>query len=169
MRLRRVYWICFVAALAVYGTMILWTLPGIQASAGGLIPFDMRPGGYSVAEGRAFLEALGPEGRALYEGPQRLLDLFYPALLAVVLIGAVLTFFQSRVLRVVLIAVTLAGMAGDYTENHLIAGLLAGDITDGALAAASRATLVKSSATSVAMLVVGAGLLRGAIRKWRSR
>ena len=57
-----VYWIVFAVTLAVYGTMLAWSLPTVAASAEGLMPFDMRPGGYSFAEAEAFLAALSAEG-----------------------------------------------------------------------------------------------------------
>jgi hypothetical protein len=51
--------------------------------AGGLTPFDIRPKGYGYAEARAFLEAIGEEGRRYYASPELVIDTFYPALYAV--------------------------------------------------------------------------------------
>ena len=169
MPLRMLYWTAFAAALAVYATMLAWTLPGISASAGGLAPFDMRPGGYDGDAARGFLDALGREGRALYQGPQRMLDLFYPALLAIVLAGAVWALVQNRPLRALLLVVVPAGMGADYLENVRVAGLLAqsGAVTDEAVAAASRATQVKSALTGLAMVAVIAALAVAGVRRVR--
>jgi len=169
MRGRQKYWGVFAAALGVYATMIVWTLPGITQSAGGLPPFDLRPMGYSADEARAFLSALGAEGRALYTGPQRLLDMAYPALLGFVLIGALRKFYAKGWLLTLLVFVTLAGMGADYLENMRVGLLLAGDSSDLAIAAASRSTVMKSVLTSVASLAVLMGLIRATWQRWKSK
>jgi hypothetical protein len=169
MRGRQIYWASFAAAMGIYTAMVVWTLPGISQSAGGLPPFDLRPLGYSVDEARAFLAALGAEGHALYIGPQRLLDMAYPALLGFVLIGALRHFYAKGWLLTVLVFATLAGMGADYLENMRVVLMLAGDTSDLAIASASRATVMKSALTSVAMLAVLAGLIRATWRRWASK
>jgi hypothetical protein len=169
MTLRVAYWICFAAALAVYLCMVLWTLPAISLAAGGLAVFDLRPAGYSEVEARAFLDALTEQGRSLYSGPQRLLDLAYPALLALVLIGAIRVFFARPWVRNLLIAAAVLGMLADYRENALVATLLAGDVSAAQIAAASEATIVKSIATGLVMTAVVLALLRAGVRRWRAR
>ncbi|MDF1716959.1 MAG: hypothetical protein P1U75_09875 [Antarcticimicrobium sp.] len=168
-RARITYWVVFAATLAVYGAMVGWTLPAISRDAGGLVPFDMRPMGYSVAEARAFLAALGAEGRALYLGPQHALDLVYPALLAVVLIGAVCALIGPVSLRWGLALMALGGMAADYLENARVGAMLRHDgaITDAMITAASRATQVKAGLSTVVILAVCAGLALAAWKKWR--
>lgn len=159
-RLRAGYWLVFAATLAVYLAMVGWTLPGIAAAAGGLMPFDLRPAGYGPQEARAFLAALGDPGREIYLGPQRWLDAIYPALLAVVLGGAVLGLVRRRAPRAVLLLAIFGGMAADYVENMHVASLLTaeGAISDQAIARASRATQVKSALTGVAMAAVAVAL-----------
>jgi hypothetical protein len=169
MRWRAAYWLCVLAGLAVYAAMVFWTLPAIAQAAGGLSAFDLRPFGYSEAEARAFLTALSAEGRALYTGPQRWLDLLYPALLGLSLAGPVLWLVASRPWRVVFISVIVAATALDYLENYLVAGLLAGDIDARAISAASRATMVKSALDSCAILIVLAVSIRAALRKGKNR
>ena len=83
------FWLLFAVTLAVYATMLVWTLPAITAAAGGLAPFDMRPSGYSFDEAKAFLTALSPDGKALYLDAQHKLDAAYPALLAATLFFAI--------------------------------------------------------------------------------
>jgi hypothetical protein len=46
--------------------------------AGDLTPFDIRPRGYT----RAFLEAIGEQGRSYYANPELVIDTFYPPLYA---------------------------------------------------------------------------------------
>ena len=58
-------------------------LTHLSRLSGGMTPFDIRPWGYSYAEARAFLEAIGAEGRAYYASPELILDAFYPPLYAV--------------------------------------------------------------------------------------
>ena len=45
-------WTALAVAACLYATMTLWTLPEIAQAAGGLPPFDMRPGGYDFDEAR---------------------------------------------------------------------------------------------------------------------
>ncbi len=162
------YWLAFGAALAVYAAMVFWTLPRILDEAGGLMPFDLRFSGYGPDEARAFLAALSAEGRAVYLGPQRLLDALYPALLAVVLAGGVAALVRSRWLRVVLLVAVLGGMAADYLENARVAALLTADaVTDEAIAAASRATVAKSALTGGAMGMLLLVLARRMRERWR--
>ena len=113
MSLRRAYWLIFALMLAVYGAMVIWTLPAISDGAGGLIAFDLRPTGYSIPEARAFLSSLNDDARALYLGPQGRLDMVYPALLGLVLTGAVRVFVGHVVLRRILILVVFASVLAD--------------------------------------------------------
>lgn len=166
---RAAYWVSVLAALAVYAAMVFWTLPTIAHEAGGLVPFDLRPLGYTEAEARAFLAALGAEGHAIYSGPQRILDLLYPALLGISLAGPVLWLVASRPLRAVFTCVIVAAVASDYLENYFVARLLAGEISGGAIASASYATMVKSGLDSIAFLIVLAVSLRAGVLKWKKR
>jgi hypothetical protein len=63
--------------------MFFGPLAHLTRLAGGMTPFDIRPWGYSYAEARAFLEAIGEQGRAYYASPELILDAFYPPLYAV--------------------------------------------------------------------------------------
>lgn len=155
----KIYWLIFAITLAVYATMLTWSLPFISTEAGGLIPFDMRPAGYSFAEAQEFLVALSPAGRAFYLGTQHSLDLAYPALLAIVLTGAAwgLTRQRLRWLGIVAAVAAVAGAAADYTENARVSRMLGADastLDPQLVESASFATLVKSGATTVAMVLV---------------
>jgi hypothetical protein len=156
---RVVLWALVAATVAVGLAMTFWTLPRISDAAGGAAPFDLRPFGYSGDEARAFLSALTPEGRALYLGPQRMLDLFYPAALSALLALGLwrITRDRPRAVRRGLVAVALLGGLADHLENALVAGLLHIDpaaVTDGAVAWASTATVAKSMLTAAAALAL---------------
>ncbi|MFM7334360.1 MAG: hypothetical protein ACKO1H_08095 [Tabrizicola sp.] len=152
--------------LAVYLTMVLWSLPRIADWAGGLVPFDLRPLGYSPEEARAFLAALPVEGRAFYLTVQHKLDLAYPGLMALSLILA----FRRLAPGGMALAMGLLAAAGagfDYAENAAVSGLLAGVPTDAAVIAASRLTLAKSACTTLALSVLLILLVRAGLRRWR--
>ncbi len=147
----------FATTLLVYVVMVTWTLPGIANNAGGMPAFDMRPGGYSLEVAQAFLLALGAEGRSLYTGPQRWLDIAYPAMLAAVLMFSIAYFVKPGVIRWILMIFPIVGAAADYLENIAVAGMLATvptDVTLQTVSAASRWSVLKASCTTVAGLVV---------------
>lgn len=162
------YWAVFAAAMAIYVTMLTWTLPGIAENAGGLVPFDMRPLGYTPDEARSFIAALSEKGRELYLGPQQLLDLAYPVLLAIVLAGAVGALVDNWKLRGVLYLAILLGMLADYSENTFVALMLEypGPVSDKLAGLASKATVVKSVLTGFAMVGVLGALILAAKRRW---
>lgn len=168
-RRRAAYWSVVALTLAIYGAMVGWTLPGIMREAGGLTPFDLRPMGYTVEQARAFLAALGTKGRDLYLGPQHLLDLFYPPLLAAVLIGAVRALIPWLWLQLALALLALGGMTADYVENTRVAAMLLheGPVPAALVAQASWATQAKSLLTSLVALAVCAGVARAVWMKWR--
>jgi hypothetical protein len=72
-----------VASGLMWAVMFFGPLVHLTQLADGLTPFDVRPGGYSYTDARAFLEALGAQGRAYYASPELILDTFYPPLYAV--------------------------------------------------------------------------------------
>lgn len=163
MNTRRILYLTALGAmLAVYAAMVFWTVPAITREANGLLPFDLRPGGYSFSEAQAFLRALSDAGRAIYLGPQRTLDLVYPALLATVLVWSIRAQAQAigqrlaRGLQVLGMVAAGLGMVSDYMENHAVTQMLRmGDNADRAMAAAASGwTVAKSAATSIAMLVL---------------
>jgi hypothetical protein len=165
------YWFVFAVTLGIYLTMLTWTLPGISADAAGLVPFDMRPMGYTPDEARSFLAALGDKGRALYLGPQAQLDLVYPLFLAVVLAGAVSVLIADWRLRGVLYIFILGGMLADYTENTFVALMLeyTEPVPDRLASLACKATVVKSVLTGLAMIAVLLGLIRAGKNRWASK
>jgi hypothetical protein len=79
----------FLVAVLLVASGLLWAvmffvpLAHLTHLAGGLTPFDIRLRGYSYDEARAFLEAIGEQGRAYYASPELVIDTFYPPLYAV--------------------------------------------------------------------------------------
>ncbi len=84
--------------------------------------------------------------------------------------GAIWALVRSAPLRWVLLAVILGGMLADYAENMLVKGLLEapGPVTDAAILAASRATMIKSALTGLAMMAVLIALVLTFIRRRRA-
>ncbi len=168
------FWLLFAVTLTVYGTMLVWSLPTVSGAAGGEMPFDMRPGGYTFDQARTFLAALTADGAAFYRDVQQRLDLFYPALSAATLFFAIVLLTPAGWggWRWILALTAIPGAAFDYLENHAVAGMLAlgaDGITPDAVAAASRWTVLKSQATTLAMVVLLALLLVWAVESLRKR
>lgn len=165
----RWFWLCFVLMGLVYGAMVVWSLPAVSAAAGGLAPFDLRLGGYSEEEARAFLTALTPEGRAFYTDVQHRLDLIYPPLLGLTLtLGFHLLFAQPW--NVILSLVSLSAVAADYLENFFVGEMLAvapADLDTALIATASFWTLVKAGVSTAAMTAFLGGALWAGWRRWR--
>ncbi|PCI40143.1 MAG: hypothetical protein COB46_07345 [Rhodospirillaceae bacterium] len=79
----KIYWVVVFVTVTNYLTMVLWSLPLVSDMAGGGVPFDMRPSGYSFEEAQVFLMAMSNKGRDFYLNTQHLLDFFYPTLFAI--------------------------------------------------------------------------------------
>jgi len=58
----------------LWAVMFFGPLAHLERLASGLTPFDIRPRGYSYAEARAFLEAIGQQGRRYYVSPELVID-----------------------------------------------------------------------------------------------
>jgi len=165
----KLYWLLVAFWLVLVCALFFWSLPFITQAAGGLVPFDARPTGYSFDDAQQFLSALSGEGRAFYLGTQHWLDLIYPAVLAGVLIIP-LRWFSANwplVLRVALIATPLIGGVADYLENAAVSQMLLSgpdELTQDMVAAAHYWTMTKSTMTSVAMTALLACLIVAAVR-----
>jgi len=164
-----------VLSIGLFLTMIWGTLAHLRELAGGLDPFDMRPGGYDLADARALLAALGPEGRGYYAETQLRLDTLYPATYALSR-GLLLLWLAAPGRasprgfppwgRAALLVPPVAACLLDWAENHGIAAMLASwpALSPESVARASAFTVAKSAAStltesSVAVLL-GAGLWR---------
>lgn len=151
------YILLSLATLALYLAMGIWTLPEITQEADGLLPFDLRPFGYSELQAEDFLNALSDEGRALYAGLQHDMDRVYPALLFAWFWLTFVRLWHPPVLWGLLFLAGV-GCAADYAENAAVAQLLDG--FDSQVARwASLMTMLKSAAVTVAFIAVLWGLV----------
>ena len=168
--MRHLFRIALLFTVIVYLVIVLWSLPIVQGEADGLRPLDLRPLGYSGEEARAFLSAITDAGRAQYLGPQRLLDLIYPALLAITLVFGIFRFGgkMSMFWRLLLSVLPMLGAACDYVENELVAAMLKTPVdlvTDEMVQQANFASLGKSGLTTISMLLVVVLAVRFGIKR----
>ncbi len=145
------------AGAALYALMINGTLAHIQAVSG-MVPFDMRPLGYSPKEAADLLGGLGEAGRRYYLTRQIPLDTVYPALLAITLVSAICGFGARlrwrKFVRAGLVC-SVAAAVFDYAENLGIVAMIWGwsDLPGALVYASSGATIAKSCLTSIAVLI----------------
>lgn len=167
--------LAFAASQAVYVAMLTLTLPTLESLAGGLKPFDMRPGGYDFMSAQQLLEALGEGGRAFYLYRQIPLDLIYPGLFALAYYLAWRWLAQRAwpswgSLGAFAWLPVCAGLA-DYTENGFIAGMIFAypSVTEGLVTAASTATVVKTVLTTMTMIALIFMVIRIAGKRFTAR
>jgi len=150
----------FVLTMAVYLTMLLYSIPAVTAFAPQLPIFDLSPFGYSFNYATDLLNALGVEGRNLYLSTQLPLDFIYPglfsvnySLLLVWLLGKIYS-EDSNVYYFVFVPF-LAGVF-DYFENVFIIKMITSfpDIKIATVKVASFFTLLKSSFTMLFFLLL---------------
>lgn len=152
----KLYWLIVAATITNYLVMIAWSLPNISMSAGGLVPFDMRPSGYSFEEAVTFLSAISDSGREFYLNTQHLLDSSYPALLAITLSVGLIKLLP-RYWGWCLAAIAILAGCFDYLENAVVAEMLSISLerlTPELVTSGSNWTVAKSISTSVASLVL---------------
>ena len=128
MTLRILLVACAAAMVAVFATMMVWSVPHLAGFGGGL-PFDVRFTGYGHAEAVEFLRALGADGRAFYAGVQLRLDTAFPVLYLVslsTLLGLIFGWagFAGRGRFLVAVVVVAVPTALDFAENAAIADML---------------------------------------------
>jgi hypothetical protein len=160
--------------------MFFGPLAYLTSLAGGLTPFDVRLRGYSYAEARAFLEAIGKQGRAYYASPELVIDTFYPPLYAVsrglalwwlTMPGRVREAPLPLKVRYALVAVPILMASLDLVENGCIAAMLWTwpDLSHGLVKVSSVATRVKIVAGVFTEALMGAlaviWLIRWGIRR----
>ncbi|NDW53230.1 hypothetical protein [Aliiroseovarius sp. PrR006] len=171
MTLKRAFWAVFSLTLLVYLAMVLWSLPIISADADGLLPFDLRPQGYSAKDARQFLSALSEAGRAQYLGWQHFLDSFYPGLMALSLALAYFLLFPKKWAAAFSALAVLAAVF-DWRENHAVADMLragAASVDDEAISLASGLTQLKSATVTVAVTILLLGLVKLGWNRWKGR
>lgn len=154
-------------AMIIYLVMVLGTLKHLTDLAV-VLPFDLRPTGYSQVDAAMLLEALGEAGRQYYLTRQIPLDTLYPALLALTLISTLrwrsVRFGPSLMTRIGVQSAILAATF-DYLENLGIGLMLLVGADPTLVQAASTATMLKSALTTAAMLAVVATLASVLLRR----
>jgi len=154
----RVLLIVFLATtVGSFATMHLWTMPLIRAGTGGLDMFDLLIDGYSPGYVGLYLEVITDPARALYLGPQRVLDTVMPmALTGTLSVAAYLLARRwSLVLALALALIPLFYLAFDMLENAQVAAMLRHRAATVAMAeAASRFTIAKAQALRFAVTAV---------------
>ncbi|MFK8075700.1 MAG: hypothetical protein AB8B84_03875 [Granulosicoccus sp.] len=167
----KVYWVLVTATVTNYLIMVLWSLPRVSEMAGGEVPFDMRPGGYSFDEAQVFLTVITDAGRDFYLDTQQYLDIFYPTLFATTAAISLLHLaptYWGRSLSVLAIA---AGLF-DHLENSAVAVMLrAGPeaITEAMASTASNWSLAKSISTTIVLVALMIILCIKGIARLRTR
>lgn len=164
----RTFWVILTATLAAWLAMNLWTVPRIEAAAGGLRLLDMRFTGYSYAEVREFVSALGDEGTALYLGAQYWLDMVFPPLL-----GGVIFFFFRWLFPgfpgLVIGTVSLTYVVADILENLAVAAILRAGVdglTPQMAATANQWTTVKWGLSCIGLAMLAIGIALRLRRRW---
>jgi hypothetical protein len=171
--------VALIVSYVLMGVMAFWTLAYLRRTAGGLLPFDLRPFGYTPDEARTLLHALSGIGRAYYADVQLQLDTAFPAVYALSR-GLLLLWLTApgrtaaRPLplpaRFALLLLPLATAWFDYFENEGIAAMLAADqkASDELIERTSfltRAKLLAALATELMCLTLAAI----AFVRWRHR
>ena len=178
-------WAATAGTLAIYVYMLTVTLPQLAEFAGGVMVFDMRPGGYEHATAVSILDALGAEGARYYAEVQHRWDTAFP-----VLLGATVTFWTLVAVQRwrrhglpiaswvpwVLVAVAVAASVADLGENMAVAAMLAGPpsaVTEAQSGLASTLTVTKSVLLTIALsalIVLAVGpWIAAAARRMRGR
>lgn len=152
----KMYWVAVAATVTNYLIMVLWSLPLVSEMAGGGVPFDMRPGGYSFDDARLFLTAITDEGRDFYLNTQQFLDLFYPTLMAIT-IAIPLVHLVPRYWGLTLAGLAIAAGVFDHLENSAVAVMLQVEtdvLTEAMVSTASNWSLAKSISTTIALVAL---------------
>ena len=152
----KIYWAVVAATVANYLIMVLWSLPLVAEMAGGRVPFDMRPGGYSFDDALAFLNAINDSGRDFYLNTQQFLDFFYPTLFATT-VAIPMVHLMPRYLGWPMAALAIGAGTFDYLENSAVAAMLRvepDEVTEAMVSTASTLTLTKSISTTIASVAL---------------
>ena len=152
----KIYWVLVAATVTNYLIMVLWSLPLVSEMAGGGVPFDMRPGGYSFDDAQVFLKVITSAGRDFYLNTQQFLDLFYPTLFAIT-VAIPLVHLVPRYWGWILAVLAIAAGVFDHLENTAVAAMLRVEpeaLTEAMVSTASNWTLAKSISTTIAAVAL---------------
>ncbi|MCK0166762.1 hypothetical protein MWU52_04285 [Jannaschia sp. S6380] len=154
-------------AIMIYLVMVLGPLRYLTDLAV-VLPFDLRPTGYSQVDAAVLLEALGEAGRQYYLMRQLPLDTLYPALLALTLISTLrwrAAKFGPTLMTRMGVPLAILAATFDYLENLGIGLMLLVGADPTLVQASSTATMLKSALTSAAILAVVAAVASVLLRR----
>lgn len=165
-----------VASGVLWAIMFFGPLAHLSRLAGGPKPFDIRPTGYSYDEARAFLDAIGEQGRAYYFNPELIIDTIYPPLYAIsrglalwwlTRPGRIRPVPLPLTFRAALVGIPLAMASIDIIENGCIAVMLWTwpDLSHALVIVSSLMTQVKIGLGALTEVLMG-GLALMWLRRW---
>lgn len=141
--------------MAVYLTILFYSIPKVTAAAPDMKLFDVSPSGYTSEYAESFLTAIGADGRNLYLFLQLPLDFIYPGLF-ILFYSALFAWTLKKIFAPeskIYYALYLPVFAGlfDYAENILVILMIKAypKISPNLVAAASFTTVAKSVLSSV--------------------
>ena len=152
--------------MAVYMTILFYSIPKVVTSAPEMKLFDVSPSGYTTEYATSLLNAIGPKGRDLYLSLQLPLDFIYPGLF-IISYPLLFAWFlkknygsESKVYYALYIPI-FAGLF-DYTENVLIIMMLKAypNLGSGLVTAASLATIIKSILSSIFFTLLSLSIIQ---------
>ena len=153
----------FMLTMAVYLTMLSYSIPAVSAYSPELPIFDLSPLGYSFNDANELLDTLGTEGRNVYLSTQLPLDFIYPGLFSITYSLMLVwlfakTFNANSKVHYLALVPFLAGIF-DYVENVFIIKMISSfpDLQVTTVKAASTFTILKSSFTMLFFILLIAG------------
>ena len=160
------FWGLSLVAAALFLAMMGLSVPVLLQEAGGMVPFDLRPWGYSVSTVERYLVTISEEGLATYLGLQHQLDAIYPAVLAAMFISGFIRFLGPFLARLMSLVAVIGALA-DYGENLLVTRMLTKPLSEEVVATASLLSMTKAGATTLCWCALIFVAVRAVVRRIR--
>jgi hypothetical protein len=157
--------ILFILTMAVYFTMIFYSIPAVSSFAPNLPIFDLSPFGYSFSYANELLTLLGTKGRELYLTTQLPLDFIYPGLFSItyslMLVWLCSKIFSENSKVYYLTIVPFFAGIFDYIENIYIIKMINSfpNLEVATVESASIFTILKSSFTMFFFVLLTLGFV----------
>jgi len=161
----RLVLILFVITMSVFATLLMVTIPAVQAQAPHLPLFDVSPGGYSLEYATTLLDGIGSVGRHTYLSRQLPLDFIYPGLFGISYTLLLVWLFGKgfAAKSPIFYLAFMPALAGffDYLENIGIILMLRSypHLSAATVSFASLSTVLKSGLTVGYSLLILVGIL----------
>ena len=151
-------------AVASYGYLLFGVGEELKYAAGGALPFDLRPQGYSLSDALEYLRVLGEPGREIYRTKILPVDTIWPTAFAIAAIWSLVLLARraGRRARFTLLP-ALFYMIADHWENQMILGLMNADpaeITAPQISILVTVTQIKFGFFALAALILIRALFR---------